>query len=543
MRLRKIMLVNRQNKSFHILLLLFIFIFPLCSYGTTRFADGTDGQKSEDTIRQVCFDEMRFIIDRIENTYISGRRGLDDEEWNRRVATVYDKLQNFFDNGMNGYYVYVWRYLNLLKSDAHFRFPDDGMFNRWGYFKETDNIFPLWVQTWKDGSVYNVKDYRGIIPQYAQIISINGHSAKELALANRAIAPGEKANSMAMMNAKYETDPVYWPNFANFLFMEGIGSPFQVVYSLPNSSRPDTVILRTITRAEKSKLFKKSGDEDRIKPELGLNRKPIEYKNAGNGIGVLSINSFWGGRMIPMLLFGKDWRYKRLLRRAMRRIDRDNIKNLVIDVSLNSGGMTENVYYTLNYFTDEPIDMNAVYRITDESRERLQTNISRSPHIAKDDRKYLAEYIGGIKSGTVFCTDTVCDLKYRPDHPKHGFRGNVYVLTGPITYSAGQMFARYCQTLKIGITAGQHCGGYTEISTGNNAKITLPQLSKLEFEIPFGITRICKEDAPYDYPPVDLPIDHPFDEWLKRENNTLNRLIDMIRSRAMQNQILHSENQ
>ena len=192
--------------------------------------------------------------------------------------------------------------------------------------------------------------------------------------------------------------------------------------------------------------------------------------------------------------------------------------------------MTENVYYTLNYFTDKPIDINAKYRVIDEGREKLQTNIEKSPYIKESDRERLIEYIGTLKDGTVFCTDTVCDLQYVPDHPKHGFRGNVYVLTGPLTYSASQMFARYCQTLGIGLTAGQHCGGYTEISTGNTAKITLPRLSLLEFEVPFGVTQICKEDDPYDYPPVDIPIDHPFEEWLKRENRSLDRLIEMIRS-------------
>lgn len=486
-----------------------------------------------DSVKRTCSDEIAFIIDHIENTYISGRRGINDEEWNKNKSIIYSQLQNFFDKGMEGYYVYVWRYLNLLKDDAHFKFPDDGIFNRWEYFKKDDYLFPLWVQTWEDGSVYNVKDYNGVIPRFAQILSINGRSAKEMALMNRAIGPGEEANAMAMMNARYEARPAAWPNFANFLFMESIRAPFEVVYIRPDNNQQDTVVLRGISREDKYRQFKKSGDKRKVKSEVGFGKKPIVYENLGNGIGVLSINSFWGKRWAAMLLFGKDWRYKRLLRRAMRRIDRDDIKDLIIDVSLNCGGMTENVYYTLNYFTDKPIDINAKYRVIDEGREKLQTNIERSPHIKESDRERLIEYIGTLKDGTVFCTDTVCDLQYVPDHPKHGFRGNVYVLTGPLTYSASQMFARYCQTLGIGLTAGQHCGGYTEISTGNTAKITLPQLKQLEFDVPFGVTQICKEDDPYDYPPVDIPIDHPFEEWLKRENHSLNRLIDMIRSGKM----------
>ena len=515
-------IIFKKSKRLCFLLSITIFL-PLLGHAGSAYSNYSD------SVKYICNDEIAFIIDHIENTYISGRRGINDEEWNKNKSIIYSQLQNFFDKGMEGYYVYVWRYLNLLKDDAHFKFPDDGMFNRWGYFKKDDYLFPLWVQTWKDGSVYNVKDYKGVIPRFAQILSVNGRSAKEMALMNRAIGPGEEANAMAMMNAKYEANPASWPNFANFLFMEGIRAPFEVVYIRPDNNRQDTVILGNISREEMYRQFKKSGDKRKVKSEVGFGKKPIVYENLGDGIGVLSIKSFWGKRWAAMLLFGKDWRYKRLLRRAMRRIDRDNIKDLIIDVSLNGGGMTDNIYYTLDYFTDRPIEMNSVYHVTDNNRELIQTNIERSETIKESDRERLVEYVGILESGTVFCTDTVCDLQYLPSRPKHGFGGNVYVLTGHQTYSAAQMFARYCQTLGIGPTAGQHCGGYNEI-TGNAASETLPRLSYLEFKVPFGSVRINKNDDPYDYPPVDIPIDHPFEEWLKRENRSLDRLIGMIRN-------------
>ena len=59
------------------------------------------------------------------------------------------------------------------------------MFNREGFFTENDSVFPLWVQTWKDGTVYNVKDYTGVVPPHARILSVNGRSAREMALENR----------------------------------------------------------------------------------------------------------------------------------------------------------------------------------------------------------------------------------------------------------------------------------------------------------------------------------------------------------------------
>ena len=228
-----------------LVVLLAFTILPSCGFCKENnvqppVMDSIQAARFMDSIHRLYLNEVNFIIDHIENTYISGRRGMSDEEWNRRVAIVRDKAVHANNRWE---YVYACRYLNLLKDDAHFKFPDDGMFNRWGYFQEDDYLFPLWVQTWKDGSVYNVKDYKGIIPRFAQILSINGRSAKEMALMNRAIGPGEEANAMAMMNAKYETDPAYWPNFANFLFMEGIRAPFEVVYIRPDNNRQDTVIL------------------------------------------------------------------------------------------------------------------------------------------------------------------------------------------------------------------------------------------------------------------------------------------------------------
>lgn len=60
----------------------------------------------------------------------------------------------------------------------------------------------------------------------------------------------------------------------------------------------------------------------------------------------------------------------------MRRIDRDKIENLIIDLSICSGGMIENVYKTLDYFTDCPVNRTEIYRVTDDNREIVQALMS-----------------------------------------------------------------------------------------------------------------------------------------------------------------------
>ncbi len=75
-------------------------------------------------------------------------------------------------------------------------------------------------------------------------------------------------------------------------------------------------------------------------------------------------------------------------------------------------------------------------------------------------------------------------MRYLPQRPTHGYDGEVYVLTSHQTYSAAQMFARYCQVLGIGKVAGQHCGGYNAV-TGNAARVELPVSRWMQFQVPF----------------------------------------------------------
>ena len=69
------------------------------------------------------------------------------------------------------------------------------------------------------------------------------------------------------------------------------------------------------------------------------------------------------------------------------------------------------------------------------------------------------------------------------------------------------------------------------MTSGSAPNIPLPRNSDMLFGVPVGKLALFsgREDS-YRYPPVDIPIDHPFEEWLKRENRSLDRLIGMIRN-------------
>ena len=535
-----------RNKFSISLLVLCIFSYPL--YGHNGISAGISpatrqdttsavrpAEASRDSLWRVWEKEFDFIVEQIEHKYVSGRRGMSDEEWGRRLAEAraeFGKLK-----GTNIPRWWGWRYAARLIEDGHFEFPDNGSFSRFELFDENEPILPLWVQIWKDGSVYNVYDYTGTIPERSELVSImtfrDGRcadtlSARELGRRSQSLIAGEPAYALADGNSYHQPDPRDWAAFSNYLSVLSV-SPWKVVYKAPGKETADTALLQGMTRKALYKLFRKTGNKHRSKEERGFPRKPIVYTNLSDGTGLLAINSFWGKRWMHMLLFGKDWRYKRLLRQAMRRIARDGIENLVIDVSLNTGGMTENVYYTLSYLTGKPIDIAYVYRIDDDCREHARTVLENSRYLKEEDRTYLSGYIDTVAAGTRFRTDTIRRMQYVPHRPKHRYEGNVYILSSHQTYSAAQMFVRYCQLLGIGKVAGQHCGGYNAVTSGNTVNVRLPSSTWMDFRIPYHEEVVSSDDEPYVYPEVDIPIEHPFEEWLRRENRSLDRLLEIIR--------------
>lgn len=496
----------------------------------------------DDSLKILLRKEADFIIDQIENKYPYGRRGMDSLEWKHRTEMFYKKVEevtNVYER------LYALRYAGLLINDAHFKFPDIGVYRRYSIFKMTDEIFPIWVKTWQDGTVYCVKDYTATIPKNSQIISVNGHSAKDIALLNRKLMPSEELNAMATMNADIESDPRSWCNFSNFLFTEGIKPPYTVKYINSVSGKIDSSYIQSLTRGDIFNVFKKSGDKRKVadSSESGFFRTPIKYSSVDDKIGVMSLNSFWGRNLVEILLFKRDWTYPRVLKRTMRKIDRSNIETLIIDISKNEGGMTENIYKTLNYFTRDSIDINEEYYITDSNRKTIQTVIKNTPHkdlgLTKQQHKTLVSFIDSVKSDTYFCTDTLFNLQYRPKNGKRYFNGKVYLLSSNMSYSAAQLFSQYFKRNNIGLTAGQPCGGYSNISGGNSEMVKLPHENWwIPFSVPFS--RPKYDYTKFDYDAVDIEIERPFEEWLKDEDHTLERLISIIKSDSTQNRIMQA---
>lgn len=477
---------------------------------------------------------MDFIARQIDSVYIFGRRGVSDSVWLETLREIHQKVdstQNYGD------YYFALRYFGRLITDSHFAFPDAAVYSRMRLIQKTDTIFPVWVKTWTDGTVYCERDYSGIIQKNAQILSVNGHSAQQMALINRSITPSEKRYAMITMNYVHEASPTYWSNFINYLFIEKIGHPFTVQYIAKGDSVIQTVVLQGIEREQMKKAYRKT--PERLILEAPY-KKLIDYQKIASKTGVLKINGFWGKSILELLIFRKDFTYPSKLESVMARVYRDKLDTLIIDISYNGGGMADNLYKTLNYFTDQPIDANTTFKVTDENREIMKVVIKNSPYqmfgISREQHRQLIAFVDSVPSGEIFSTDTLFDLQFHPDaRLKHRFRGKMYLVTSSKTYSAAQQFAQHFKRLGLGLTVGQPCGGYSSISGGNGAYVQLPMSSNwMSFMVPYSKQR--EDSSRFECDEVDIPIEIKKEDWLnnREKEATVAELIEMIKSNKIE---------
>lgn len=87
-----------------------------------------------DSMKTAYHNEINFIIDKIENDYVSGKRGMSDRQWNDKIKNIHKQSDFYCWN----YIAYIYSLSNIggITNDAHLQFPDGGSFNRYKYFSK-----------------------------------------------------------------------------------------------------------------------------------------------------------------------------------------------------------------------------------------------------------------------------------------------------------------------------------------------------------------------------------------------------------------------
>jgi hypothetical protein len=491
------------------------------------------GRHTAESINGRYSEEADFVLDAIREYSIDTLRGLTPEQWQASVEKMRDKVRECKDDTS---YYFALRYFGPLLKDAHFLFPGTGVFNREGIFKPSDLVFSVWTKSWEDGRLFAVHDYEGKIPKHAEIISINGLSSREMVVEHRRINCGEEKYMQAWINENEECDPRGLNTFANYLFCERINAPFEVVYREYGSEELRHTSLAGIARDKRFEMYRNSLSE---KAGALWDYRPaspaVEYYMANDSVAVLKINSFWSRKLLSLLIFGKDFKFPKMLKKAMKEINSRKAKRLVVDIRGNGGGFVDNLYLTLACLGCETIKDPLRMKINRYNRKNARVILRKTYKNSMAGRKEIKtalKIFDETPDGSFFNSDTLFPVVYKSPKisTKYKFSGDKYLLVSANVYSAGIDFVNHFKKMNLGTIVGESPGGYRQTTSGYCANIELPYSKMLRLSIPYGINGV-EYFGTYDFAEPDVLIERKFQEWLLDKDSTMDSLLRIIAGR------------
>jgi C-terminal processing protease CtpA/Prc len=262
-------------------------------------------------------------------------------------------------------------------------------------------------------------------------------------------------------------------NFSkNYFYYYGIIEKYEVKFK--EITEPITINSLSISQINEN--LKKNNNIDKEKTE----NEPLQFKIINAKTAYLDIQTFSND------IIKRESKYKTLkkfLKQSFSEIKEHNIKNVIIDVRKNGGGTEGNEGLLYSYFGDN-------YQKYSKVRVKTQKAILNNG-IDKPIKLKVFGFLERIfvnkkmKDGSLERKNNLgLGLMAYKKAPKDTFKGNVYVLISPITYSGGSEFSNMMYSQGLATFIGQETGGgYYGNTSGYSQDLTLPN-SKITIEIP-----------------------------------------------------------
>ena len=300
-----------------------------------------------------------------------------------------------------------------------------------GYKKRGGKFFPFTIDI-RDSKIFVDKNLSNsnVIDQGQEILAINSiQSDSILAKLKRCISAS---------NSHYLENKVEQKFSSDLYFILGIKSPYQVTlkdktYKI-NGVHWDTLKSR----------------EDRLEPKIS--QKALDYRKLNNETGLLVISSFTVDTE----------EYMSFIKESFKKIGESAIEHLIIDVSGNGGGDSDLADSLVAYFSAKPVKSIGVtnWKRSKQYYKHLKRYAKWHARwlplsIIKKNNSSMGEY-ARLKKGEIL---TIEHLENNYSLPDNYFDGDVYVLSGPRTFSSAVIFLTIIKDYKLGTIVGKESGG------------------------------------------------------------------------------------
>ena len=378
-----------------------------------------------------------------------------------------DSLPEYKFRNILSYVVAKFRcgHTSVMSSEAAIRYSG----------KTRSYALPLSVKAWPDTVMvtFNLNKKDSNVTPGILIQSIEDRSIQSIVDSFFTYLPGDGYNT----THKYQT----LSNGGMFRNMYGS------IYGLRKKMKVDYVDTAGHFKTAMVDVYNPAADTPHTKPQVKKfsrkERKKIILRATRN----MEIDTSLNTGFMEVNGFTKNFSLRKFFRQSFKKLKKENVQHLVIDVRGNGGGSVVLSNLLTKYIADKP------FKIADSIYA-----LHRKSHYHKYIDNYLQSrlfllFLARKKSDGHYHFKYY-ERKYFKPKTKNHFNGDVYVLTGGNTFSAATLFAKTLKDQNNVTIVGEETGGG---AYGNTAwlipEVTLPH-TKVRFRLPLFRLVIDKDE-------------------------------------------------
>ncbi len=340
------------------------------------------------------------------------------------------------------------RRLVALVQDGHlFAESNESLVN---YVSEKGKFFPLSLAI-EANKAYIREDYSASLDSAAmgnQLLAVNGVAieeviAKMLPLLS-ADANLEKAKWRQLENV-FTFDILYWALYEPT-------DTYEIAYRLANGN-----VAQVKIEAVSGSVINLANASDETTRQLTLDEV--------NSTAYLDINTFYNSDNTQ-----DNARYESFLADTFKQLRKKQIKNLVIDLRDNPGGLVHNAYRLYSYISPGNVASKVMVKSSQFLKEQKKQSFVELL-MKKLSRKSYASRIDRAIPGTLV---EVTSKQHFIKKDSRKFTGKVYILANGATFSAASMLVKLCKDQNAGIIAGEENAACQAVSFGDLVGFDLP---------------------------------------------------------------------
>jgi hypothetical protein len=307
----------------------------------------------------------------------------------------------------------------------------------------------------------------------AEIISINGHTMIDFVNQFISVFPSDGHN----MTHKYRMLSSSRMFTRYFYYLYEYAESYDVEFKLLTDATVRKSTLAGITFDQLLTIRKQ-------RYPILVSQSPVEFNlYEDKKTAYLRIDNFDKGALKKT-----NVSFSKFLKSSFKKIERNHIQNLILDLRYNGGGTDEYGKLLFSYFVDHDFDYYSSLTMNKETYDFFK-------YTNRPDMKAPKGMLKANQSGTF---DNV-------QHPNFGkqkatfptFRGNIYVLINGSCFSTTSeclsMIHSYTKSVFIGEESG---GGYYGNNSGPTPDLTLPN-TKIRIEIPLMKYVMAVKEYPF----------------------------------------------